>query len=94
MSNIEGSDSTFNIPYSVFDIRYSQTPLVKLHEEPGGVHRSESATPRIQYGSEREKGKGVLLKRVPPRALMAKYNDINSEGFACATGGLCSLDPR
>ncbi len=25
----------------------------------------------IQYGSEREKGKGVILKRVPPRALMA-----------------------
>ncbi len=25
----------------------------------------------IQYGSEREKGKGVILKRVHPRALMA-----------------------
>ncbi len=26
---------------------------------------------RLQYGSERERCKGVILKRVPPRALMA-----------------------
>ena len=25
----------------------------------------------IQYGSERQKGKGVLMKRVPPRTFVA-----------------------
>ncbi len=34
-------------------------------------HAVRTIPPRIQYGSERERCKGVILKRVHPRALMA-----------------------
>ncbi len=34
-------------------------------------HAVRTIPPPIQYGSEREKGKGVILKRVQPRASLA-----------------------